>query len=170
MSVCAFSPFSVLALPADQFVRTVSEPHRSSYPNAAAFLASSSFDQLRVRDPLAICRSEKLVDPIAFLVFTPVVAPREFVEVAIKVLRANPMVDTKHLPLEMRPCAFQPIDVAEVVADILAEAVVDGVMVEPPFQADVARELIAHDVGARFDVFNDFALYTRSRRLGQARI
>jgi hypothetical protein len=25
---------------------------------------------------------------------------------------------------------------------------------KPPFQADVARELIAHDVGAWFDVFN----------------
>ena len=30
---------------------------------------------------------------------------------------------------------------------------------KPPLQADIARELITHDVGAGFDVFNDLALY-----------
>lgn len=70
------------------------------------------------------------------------------------VFGANPVVDTEHLPLEMRPRAFQPIDVAEIVSNVFAEAVVDGMVMKPPFQADVARELIAHDVGAWFDVFN----------------
>ena len=73
----------------------------------------------------------------AFLGVAPIVAPREFVQVAVNVLGADPtdpMVDTEHLPLEVRPCAFQPVDVAEVVTDVLAEAVVDSVVVEPALQ------------------------------------
>src|SRR6267378_1299242 len=74
-------------------------------------------------------------------------------------LGADPMMDSEHLPLEMRPSAFQPVDVAEIVPDVLADAVVDRVMMEPALQADIARELIAHDVGAGLDVFNDLPLY-----------
>src|SRR4029077_14832082 len=42
---------------------------------------------------------------------------------------------------------------------------IDGMVVEPTFQADVARELIAHDVGAALDMFNDFALNRLSRQV-----
>jgi hypothetical protein len=118
----------------------------------------SSFDELRIGDPLAVYGSEQRVDAIAFFELAPIVAPRELVQVTVEMFGADKVVDTEHLPLEVRPRAFQPVDVAEVVADILAKAVIDGVVMESAFQADVARELIAHDVGTGLDVFNDLAL------------
>ena len=117
-----------------------------------------SFDQLRIGDPLAFCCGEKRVDAITFLGVAPIIAPREFVKVAVEMFCANEMMDAEHLPLKVRPCAFQPVDVTEVVADVLAEAMVDRMVMEPTFQANVARELIAHNVGAGFDVFNNLTL------------
>ena len=107
-----------------------------------------------MRLPSAAARSALTRSPS----FAPIVAPGEFVQVAVEMFDADKVVDPEHLPLEVRPCAFQPIDVAEVVADVLAKAVVDGVVAEPAFQTDVAREFIAHDVGAGLNVFNDLAL------------
>src|SRR6516225_9177884 len=107
---------------ADSSARPASELHRSSCRGVAASLASSSFDQLWIGNSLAIRRGEQRVDSIAFFRIAPVVAPREFVQVAVNVLRANPVVDTEDLPLKVRPRPFQPIDVAKVVADVLAEA------------------------------------------------
>ena len=74
-------------------------------------------------------------------------------------------MNTEYLPLEVRPCAFQPVDVTEIVSDVLAETVVNGVVVEAAFQTNVTRELIAHDVGAKFDVFNNFALNRFGRQV-----
>ena len=123
VSLASFWPLSFSEQPtlADQSELSGVEPHRSSYLNVRASPAFWSFDQLRISDPLAVCVSEKRVDPIAFLSIAAIVAPREFVEVAVNVLRADPMMDAEHLPLKVRPCTFQSVDVAEVVADVLAD-------------------------------------------------
>jgi hypothetical protein len=147
-----------LAIREGRSAQRVSELHRSSYPDAAVSRAFLSFDQLRIGDPLAVCGSEQRVDAIAFFEHAPIVAPRKLVKVAVEMFGANEVVDAEHLPFEVRPRAFQPVDVAEVVADILAETVIDGVVIEATFQPNVARELIAHDVGAGLYVFNDLAL------------
>jgi hypothetical protein len=104
----AFSslPFLALATHAGQSERSVSEPHQSSDLSVTVCLAFWSFNQLRVGNPLAICRDKQRIDPIAFLCLSAIVAQREFIKVAVDVLRADPVADAKHLPLEMRPCAF----------------------------------------------------------------
>ena len=108
-----------LASRAGLSVRRVLEPHRSSYPDTAACRAFvSSFDQLRIGDPLALRGGEQCIDTITFLGITAIIAPRELVQIAVDVLGANPMVNTKDLPLEVRPCALQSVDVAEVDADV----------------------------------------------------
>src|SRR5438309_8239859 len=91
---------SVLAIRADLSVQHAGEPHRSSYPDAAACRAFSSFDQLRIGNPLAVRSGEQRIDAIAFFGIAAIVAPREFVKVAIQVLRADKVVDAKYLALE----------------------------------------------------------------------
>ena len=159
MTVCVSSAcFFLSPVHEDRSAQIALELHRSSYRDEMASLASLSFNQLRIGDSLAVRGGEKRVDAIAFLGVAAIVAPCELVQVAVDMLGADPMLDTEHLPLEVRPRAFQPVDMAEVVADVLSEAVVDGMVMEPAFQADMARELIAHNVGDGFDVFNDLAL------------
>src|SRR6266404_3165463 len=155
---CAFSSSAGEAR-ADLSAQLASELHRSPYPGGTVSRAFWSFDQLRIGDPLAVCGGQQRINTIAFLGVATIIAPREFVQITVKVLRADPMVDSEHLPLEVRPRALQPVDMAEVVADVFTEAVVDGVVVEPAFQADVARGLIAHDVGAGLNVLNHLPLY-----------
>ena len=85
-----------------------------------------------MRLPSAAARSA--VHAVAFLGIAAIVPPRELIQITIKTLVVYKVVNAEHLPLEVRPCAFQPVDVAEVVTDVLAEAVVDSVVVEPALQ------------------------------------
>src|SRR5947207_2044479 len=69
---------SALAIRAGLSAQRVSELHRSSYPDAAVCRAFvSSFDQLRIGDPLAVRRGEQRIDAIAFLGVAAIVAPGE---------------------------------------------------------------------------------------------
>ena len=143
---------------ADRFAQTVSKLHRSSYRYGGACHVFLSCDQLWIGDPLTVGGGEKRVDPIALAGLAAIVAPRELVEIAVNVLGADPVVNAEHLPLEVRPCAFQTVDVAEVVADVFADPMVDRVVVEPAFEAAIARELVGHDVGSWFDILDDLPL------------
>lgn len=100
--------------------QTASRLRRSPYRYGGACLAFSSCDQLWIGDPLAIGGGEKRVDPIALAGLAAIVAPRELVEIAVNVLGADPVVNAEHLPLEVRPCAFQAVDMAEIVTDVFA--------------------------------------------------
>lgn len=74
-------PFKVAALEvhADLFAHIAAEPHRNSYRDGTASPVSfSSFDQLWISDPPALCGSEERVDAIALAIFASVVAPCEF--------------------------------------------------------------------------------------------
>ena len=90
---------------ADLSAHSASELHRSSCQDGTVFPVSSSFDQLRIGNPLTVCGSEHRVDAITFPGFAAIVAPREFVEVAIEMFGADEVVDAKHLSLEVRPRA-----------------------------------------------------------------
>jgi hypothetical protein len=142
----------------DQLAHSAAMPRQKAYQDETVSPASSSFDQLRIGDPLAVSGGEKLVDPIAFLMLAAIVAPRELVKVAVKMLYADPVVDAEHLTLEVRPRTFEPVDVAKVPSNVFASTVIGGVMVKPAFQTDVASGFIARDIGAGLDVFNDLAL------------
>jgi hypothetical protein len=98
-ALVSFWSSSVRQVPWDLSAQPVAELHRSSCRDAVVCrVSSSSFDQLRIGDPFAVSGSEKFIDPSAFLVLTAVVPPCEFVQVAIKVLRTDPVVDTEHRP------------------------------------------------------------------------
>ena len=84
---------------AGQSAHTVSELHRSSYLDGKVSPVFSSFDQLRIGDPLAVRSSEKRVDAITFLRIAAVVAPRKFVQVAVEMFGADEMMDAENLPL-----------------------------------------------------------------------
>ena len=62
---------------------------------------------------------------VPFLGLAAIVPPCELIKIAVNVLGANPVMDTEHLPLELRPRAFQAVDVAEVIPDVLPEGMVD---------------------------------------------
>ena len=155
---CASVVWAVFVIRADRFAQTASRLRRSPYRYGGACLAFSSCDQLWIGDPLAIGGGEKRVDPIALAGLAAIVAPRELVEIAVNVLGADPVVNAEHLPLEVRPCAFQAVDMAEIVTDVFADPMVDGVVVEPAFEAAIARELVGHDVGSWLDILDDLPL------------
>jgi hypothetical protein len=99
VSVSCVSFLLALAILADRSAQIASELHQSSCPGVTVSPAFSSFDQLRIGDPLAVCGSEKRIDAIALFELAPIVAPRELVKVTIEMFGADKVVYAEHLPL-----------------------------------------------------------------------
>src|SRR5438067_9091040 len=86
----------------DRSAHTAAELHRSSYRDGAAFRALALPDQIVVPQALAIGRGEHGIDPPALFGVAAIIAPCGS-DILVKVLLANPMMDTVNLPFEQRP-------------------------------------------------------------------
>lgn len=90
----------------------------------------------------------------------------ELIEVAVKVLATHPMVDAVDLALEQASSVLQPVCVNEVGLHVLADGVVDRVVVKLLANAGVALGFVGHHVAAGRDVGVKFGMQCLGRRVG----
>lgn len=91
---------------------------------------------------------QEVIDALTLFHFAAVVAIAHFAQVGVKVLGRDVVVNAIDLALEQAPGALDPVGVAEVVANLLADAVVDTVDVIGGPEPLIAGVLVSHDIGA----------------------
>ena len=114
----------------------------------------SSLDQPRVGQTLAVNSFDEAIEPVQRVPFHVAIvqAEGEFVNVAVKVLRAGVMVNAVHPTLHHCPNALNGIRI-HIASAVLPCAVIHGIVAEKESaNSSVASRFIGHQLGADFDI------------------